>query len=271
MMLAASLMLSVSACGATPRPSSHAPVEPRAVEGEVFDDFDGPAGSPPNQALWDPNVGPYRDAGLQNYTDTPANVRLDGDGHLVVQALKTPTGYSSARLVGKRSMQYGRVSARIKFPEGQGIWPAFWMLGTNYGQVGWPRSGEVDLIEIVNSAREYHVTLHGPQGGTDYYGGGDASGQVVGTSGPIENLALGFHEYWLDWKPNNIVIGVDHVVLARFSPASLPAGAEWVFNRPMFAILNVAVGGPWPGAPDASTPFPATMLVDWFRYVPAAS
>jgi beta-glucanase (GH16 family) len=237
----------------------------------VFDTFDGPAGAPPNQQLWDASSAPYHDAGLQTYTDSPQNVSLDGDGHLMIQARKTPSGYTSARVVtrGKLAMQYGSVSARIKFPQGQGIWPAFWLLGADYDRVGWPRAGEIDIMEIVNSANTYNVTLHGPQGATDYYGGTDGS-QVVGNSGPVANLSDDFHEYWLDWRPDSITVGIDGVTVASFSPSSLPKGAEWVFNKPMFAVLNLAVGGPWPGPPDSTTRFPATMLVDWFRYVPAS-
>jgi beta-glucanase (GH16 family) len=95
------------------------------------------------------------------------------------------------------------------------------------------------------------------------------SPQVVGTSGPIADLTDDYHDYWLDWRPNTIVVGVDDRTLATFTPASLPPGGEWVFNKPMYALLNIAVGGPWPGPPDATTPWPATMLVDWFKYEPA--
>ena len=255
-----------------PRPSAP-PQQPPVVPGTVFDDFDGPAGAAPNSQLWDYDLGPYQDDGLQVYTKSPENVRLDGQGHLVIQALRTPSGYTSARPVtrGKLSMLYGKMSARIKFPSGQGIWPAFWMLGAGYPDtVGWPQCGEIDLMEIVNAGTEYHVTLHGPQGDTDYYGGVEKSGQVVGTSGPIADLSKDFHTYWVDWQPNNITIGVDDATLGHFTPWSLPPGAQWVFDRPMYALLNIAVGGDWPGPPDASTQFPATMLVDWFKYVPNA-
>ena len=239
--------------------------------GSVFDDFVGPAGSLPDSALWDYDIGPYQDAGLQTYTNSPENVRLDGHGHLVIQARPTPTGYSSARPVtrGKLSMLYGTVSARIKFPSGQGIWPAFWMLGTDMDQVGWPRCGEIDLMEIVNTGTQYHVTLHGPQGDSDYFGGVEKSGQVVGTSGPIADLTDDFHTYWVNWQPQHITIGVDDTTLGTFTPASLPPGAQWVFEHPMYALLNIAIGGGWAGPPDASTSWPATMLVDWFRYTPA--
>ena len=270
------IMLAVGGCSPSsspqpPAPPSSSPPAPSAVPGTVFDDFDGPAGSAPNSALWDYDLGPYQDDGLQTYTSSAENVRLDGHGHLVIQALSNPAGYTSARPVtrGKLSMLYGKVAARIKFPSGQGIWPAFWMLGANYPEIGWPRCGEIDLMEIVNVGTQYHVTLHGPQGDTDYFGGVERSGEVVGTEGPIADLTNDFHNYWLHWEPNNITIGVDGTTLGTFTPASLPPGAQWVFERPMYALLNVAVGGRWPGPPNESTHFPATMLVDWFRYTPA--
>ena len=269
------LTVALALCACSPRPSPQPSLsrpQPTAVPGTVFDDFNGPPGAPPNSALWDYDVGPYQDDGLQTYTTAPENVRLDGLGHLVIQALNTPSGYTSARPVtrGKLNMLYGRMTARIKFPSGQGIWPAFWMLGSNYPQIGWPKCGEIDLMEIVNTGTEYHVTLHGPQGDSDYYGGVEKSGQVVGTSGPIPDLTGDFHNYWVNWQPNSITIGVDDAPLGTFTPSSLPPGAQWVFDRPMYALLNIAVGGHWPGPPDASTRFPATMLVDWFRYTPNA-
>ena len=241
--------------------------------GTIIDNFDGPAGSLPDPALWDFDLGPWRDDGLQTYTLNPDNVRLDGDGHLVIQARPAPDGYTSARPVtrGKLTMQYGTISARIKFPPGPGIWPAFWLLGTNYhpdDPSAWPDCGEIDIMELVNNGDTFHVALHGPQGGTDYYGGGAASGKVVGARGPIPDLTDDFHNYWLNWAPNSIVIGVDEQTLGSFTPESLPPGGKWVFNEPMYALLNIAVGGPWPGPPDASTPWPATMLVDQFTYTP---
>lgn len=236
----------------------------------IVDNFDGPKGSPPDPRLWDYDLGPWQDDGLQTYTNSPDNVRLDGEGHLVIQARPTPTGYTSARPVtrGKLEMLYGTLTARIKFPAGQGIWSAFWTLGTDFPTVGWPRSGEIDIMELVNNGDTYHVTLHGPQGGTDYYGGVKVTDEVVGTKGPTPDLTQDFHEYWVQRRPDFIRIGVDNQTLATFTPESLPPGGQWVFNRPMYALLDVAVGGPWAGSPDTSTPWPATMLVDWFRYQP---
>ncbi len=248
-----------------------------APPGSVIDNFNGSAGSLPDQSIWGNNVGPYLDAGLQTYTTSPDNVRLDGQGHLVIQARKTQDGYTSARLVtqGKLDMDYGTLVARIKMPAGQGIWPSFWMLGTGYqpvpGNDGWPDVGEIDIMELVNTGNTYYVTLHGPQstpnGTTDYYGGTE-SGNVVGNQGPINDLTADYHDYWVKRRPNEIIIGVDDQTLGVFTPQSLPLGAQWVFNAPMFAILQISVGGPWPGPPDSTTPWPATMLVDSFRYTP---
>jgi beta-glucanase (GH16 family) len=273
--IALAITVVVSACSGPARPQGpESPLtQPKSPPGTVFDDFNGPAGSTPDRATWDFDVGPYQDAGTQTYTSSPANVRLDGQGHLVIQALRTPSGYTSARPVtrGKVTMLYGTVTARIKMPSGQGIWPAFWMLGASCAEVDWPKCGEIDLMELVNTGTEYHVTLHGPQGDSDYFGGVEAGGRVVGTKGPIADLTTDFHNYWMSWQPNSITIGVDETSLASFTPASLPSGARWVFNSPMYALLDIAVGGSWAGPPDASTPSPATMLVDWFRYVPGAT
>lgn len=245
----------------------------------VVDNFNGSAGSPPDPGLWGYHLGPYRDDGLQTYTNSTDNARVDGQGHLVIQANQTANGYTSARLVtqDKLAMKYGVVQASIKMPAGQGIWPSFWMLGTSYNPdqpSGWPACGEIDIMELVNNGKTYNVALHGPQGNTDYYGGSAASGQFVGTRGqissvaPIIDLTNDYHDYWLMWRENQIVVGVDNTMLADLTPASLPSGAQWVFNEPMYAVLQVAVGGPWPGPPDATTPWPATMLVDSFSYTP---
>jgi beta-glucanase (GH16 family) len=238
-----------------------------ATDNSVFDDFDGPAGAPPNSKIWGYDLGGGWGYGneLQEYTNSSDNVRLDGQGHLVIQALKTPTGYTSGRLVTRQKLniRYGKLSARIKFPAGQGIWPAFWTLGSNIDSLGWPRCGEIDIMELANVGTTYQVALHGPQGDSDYL-----AGAGIVRSGPIADLTDDFHDYWLSWRPNAITVGVDDVTLAVFTPASLPPGAEWVFSQPMYAVLNIAVGGKLPGPPTDETPFPATMLVDWFRFTP---
>ena len=170
-------------------------------------------------------------------------------------------GYTSARLKtqGKFAQTYGRFEARIRVPRGQGIWPAFWMLGADIDQVGWPRSGEIDVME--NIGREpaiVHGTMHGP----GYSGGSGIGGAYTLASGPF---ADDYHVFAVEWMPGEIRWFVDDTEYRRSTPASLPAGAAWVFDHPFFMLLNVAVGGAWPGDPDASTQFPQQMLVDYVR------
>jgi beta-glucanase (GH16 family) len=251
---------------------------PPVTSGSIFDDFLGSAGSVPSPQYWDYEWGGvgWGNGELQSYTASTDNIRLDGDGHLVIQALETGRdSYTSGRLVtrGNLNMRYGTVTARIKFPSGQGIWPAFWMLGTAYhggrGTVGWPDCGEIDIMELVNVADYYHVGLHASDGS-----GGDVRADgYVGKEGSSVDLSQDFHDYWVIRSPNRIQIGVDGTTLGDFTPADMPDGADLrVFSdQPMYALLNIAVGGAWPGPPNASTKFPAAMLVDWFRFDPATS
>ncbi len=207
---AAVLIACTAITTASPRPAA----PPTEAGNAMYDDFDGPAGAPPIRRYWGYDLGSPGAANneMQVYTNSPDNVRLDGQGHLVIEAQKTPNGYTSGRVVtrGKVNMMYGTVTARIKFPAGQGIWPAFWTLGSSIAGVGWPESGEIDIMELVNDGSTYHVTLHGPQGNSDYL-----SGDGVGTSGPIADLTKDFHEYWLHWQPDNITVGVDGTTLER--------------------------------------------------------
>ena len=238
-------------------------VVPASTPGPTFDDFMGPAGATPDPRYWSFDIGSSAAKGwergsLETYTDTPDNVRLDGKGNLLIEALKSDEGYTSGRLTtrGKIDMQYGTVTARIKFPSGQGIWPAFWMLGSNEAVVGWPQCGEIDLMELINVGTRYHVNLHGP-------------GADIESSGPIADLTGDFHDYWMERHQDSITIGVEGTTLGAFTPASLPPDSHWVFNEPMYALVNVAVGGDWPGPPDEMTHFPATMIVDSFRFDPS--
>lgn len=226
------------------------------------EDFNGPDGSLPDPQRWAIDVGPsavhgWERGSLQTYTDSPENVRLDGQGNLVITARNDGGNFTSGRVVtrGKLEFGFGTVSARIKLPTGQGIWPAFWMLGANIDEVGWPQCGEIDIIELINEPNTYHVALHAP--------GGDPEAK-----GPIADLSADFHDYWMTRTEDSITIGIDDDALASFSPESLPPDSPWVFGGPMFVLLNVAVGGTWPGPPDETTVFPATMIVDWLRFAP---
>jgi beta-glucanase (GH16 family) len=228
------------------------------------DEFDGPAGSRPSPTYWDYDVGGggWGNREQQVYTRKPANVRLDGHGHLVIQAHKSGRGYTSARMVtrGKVDFTHGLIEARIKFPQGQGIHPAVWLLGSNIKTVGYPASGEIDIMELVDSGTMYHNAIHGPMAdNADTKWKQSADGAAGG------DLALDYHVYQVRREPGLIKIGIDGKVVGQYGRETAPTGADWVFDAPMYLILNIAVGGDWPGPVNATTPFPATMLVDWIR------
>ena len=199
---------------------------------------------------------------LQHYTNRPENARLE-DGHLVIEARKEAwqgNAYTSARLktAGLVERQYGRFEARIKVPRGQGIWPAFWMLGADIGTAGWPRSGEIDIMEnIGKEPGTVHGTVHGPG-----YSGANAFG-APSRLPPGQRYADDFHVFAVEWEPGEIRWYRDgqHYHTAR--PALVKG--PWVFDHPFFLLLNLAVGGDWPGNPDAGTVFPQRMLVDYVR------
>ncbi|MGV9342229.1 lectin [Streptomyces sp. NPDC003688] len=240
---------------------------PTAAAVTTFSDtFDGPAGSAVNSSKWTQETGDnVNNHERQYYTSGTNNAALDGQGHLVITAKReNPAGYqcwygtcqyTSARLntSGKFNAQYGHVEARMKIPRGQGMWPAFWMLGT---PVNWPDSGEIDVMENVGfEPSTVHGTIHGP----GYSGSG---GIGAGYSLPNgQAFADAFHTFAVDWAPDSITWSVDGNVYQRRTSADL-GGRTWVFNKPFFLILNLAVGGYWPGDPDGSTQFPAQLVVD---------
>jgi len=232
------------------------------------DEFEGPAGSAVDATKWRFDLGNNNGWGngeLEDYTDRTQNAALDGNGNLVVTARKEALGgqmYTSARLLtqGKATWTYGRFEARIQIPQGQGIWPAFWMLGDNIGTAGWPTCGEVDIME--NIGREptlIHGTMHGPG-----YSGGNGIGGPASLPGNAA-YASAFHVYTVEWEMNTIRWSVDGAQYFATTPASIPAGTTWVYDHPFFIIMNVAVGGGWPGNPDGTTVFPQTMVVDYVR------
>jgi beta-glucanase (GH16 family) len=244
------------------------------------DEFDGPAGTLPDPAVWTPEVGDGTKNGIpgwgnaerQYYTDNPENLSLDGQGNLIITARAVeeealecyygPCEYTSARIItwGDVEVEYGRIEARMRLPEGQGIWPAFWMLGTNLDTAGWPQSGEIDIME--NIGREpniVHGTVHGP-GYSGAQGIGGAYTQPEGMP-----FAADFHVYAIEWQPDEIRWFVDDRHYFTLTPGDLPARADWVFDHPFFIILNVAVGGQWPGYPDETTRFPQEMAIDYVR------
>ncbi|MFF5176194.1 family 16 glycosylhydrolase [Micromonospora sp. NPDC000089] len=262
----------VLAAGAALFAPTAAPPAAAAIGGITWqDEFNAPAGTPVDANRWrfDIGGGGWGNNERQYYTDSTSNAVQDGQGNLVITARReNPANYqchygrceyTSARLLTSATFTqtYGRFEARIKIPRGQGIWPAFWMLGNDIGSAGWPTAGEIDVMEnIGREPNTVYGTVHGP----GYSGAGGISGNRVNG----QPLADAFHTYRVDWQPNLIVWYLDGVEYHRVDPARL-GGNRWVFDHPFFMILNVAVGGSWPGYPDASTSFPQQMLVDYVR------
>jgi beta-glucanase (GH16 family) len=230
------------------------------------DEFDGPAGSPPSAANWVFELGGngFGNNELEYYTDRPENAALDGQGMLVITARKESYmnhDYTSARLKtqGKFEHRYGRFEARLRIPKGQGMWPAFWMLGNDIG-AGWPGCGEIDIMENVGKEpAQIHGTLHGP---------GYSGGSGLGASSKLMNGApVGddFHVFAVEWEAAAVRFYMDDQLYQTRTPSDVPAGKKWVYDHPFFILLNLAVGGQWPGNPDATTQFPQTLTVDYVR------
>lgn len=234
------------------------------------DEFNGSDGSLPDSAKWKivKSGSGFGNRELEYYTSLPGNIH-EKQGNLVITARKENfTGqdgtrdYTSARIEsqGRFELKYGRVEARIKLPKGQGIWPAFWMLGSNFNAIGWPNCGEVDIME--NIGREpslIHGSLHGP----GYSGANPLSGTF--TLPNDARFSDDFHLFAIEWEPQTIRFYVDDKLYETQTAANLPPGREWAFDHPFYLVLNVAVGGYWPGNPDSTTQFPTSMMVDYVR------
>ncbi|MCW1959153.1 MAG: glycoside hydrolase family 16 protein [Mycobacterium sp.] len=229
---------------------------------ELFDDFQGAPGAPPDPAKWTVIEGAGWDRGDQKYARE--NAVLDGEGHLVLRAEQAGGGHASGRVETRRkaAFGYGTLIARIKMPAGKGLWPAFWLMGADEDNRPWPEAGEIDVVELVSDPRRRYSSLHGPIPDVKDH----LQAQVVGDS---PDLSADFHDYWVIREPDRVIVGIDDIVWADFTPKSLPPNASWVFNKPFCVILNLAVGGDWAGPPDGSTVFPAAMLVDWVHWQPA--
>ena len=168
--------------------------------------------------------------------------------------------YTSTRMItrDKKTFRYGRIEARLKLPQTQGIWPAFWMLGNNLGQVGWPNSGEIDIMEHVGfEPTTTHGALHGP--------GYSGNTPFMGTHNLGEYVDVNYHVYAVEWDTNGIRWFRDNIQFYSVTRTQVQAYGNWVFDNPFFLLLNVAVGGNWPGSPDAGSLFPQRMYVDYVR------
>jgi beta-glucanase (GH16 family) len=276
LLMGAALAVMVATPGApAAAPAQDAPV--RAVDrghavARTFsfrDEFTGPRGRGPSPRRWQRQVGGdgWGNDELQTYTGRPANARLDGRGHLVVEARpETYTGtdgitrdYTSARLRTWDAVRFGRVEARIKVPWGQGIWPAFWTLGARRGEVDWPRGGEIDVMEAVNDMSRVFGTIHGPTRGPS------ESYSVGGSRAVPRGLDVAWHRYAVEWRRGSVTWFLDGRRYFHVQRDDLTPGQQWRLDQPQRLLLNVAVGGVWPGSPDDGTPWPARMLVDWVR------
>ena len=235
------------------------------------DEFTGPAGTKVDASRWVSETGGHGwgNHELQHYTDRTLNASLHGSGNLVISARrerfegeKTTREFTSARLKtqGLFEQAYGRFEARIQVPRGQGIWPAFWMLGGDIKSVGWPRCGEIDVMEnIGKEPGVVHGTLHGPG-----FSGAASLGGAFTLPGKAA-FADDFHVFAVDWEPERVRFFVDGNHYHTRTRAELEPEQRWVFDHPFFILLNVAVGGDWPGNPDATTVFPQSMKIDYVR------
>ena len=249
------------------------------------DEFNDPAGTQPNPNVWSHELGDgslngipgWGNAEFEYYTNDPANASTDGAGHLVITLDELPADtdlvcyygpcrYTSARLISlnKAEFEYGRIEARIKVPSGQsGLWPAFWALGTDIKQVGWPQTGEIDIMEYVSRIpNEIFGTLHGPG-----YSGGASFGAPYDFGVPVAN---DFHTFTVEWSPDEIHWTVDGISYHDAIPADV-APNEWVYNHPFFLLLNVAIGGNFGGSISPDLTFPQETLVDYVRVYQAAN
>jgi beta-glucanase (GH16 family) len=242
------------------------------------DEFDGAPGAPVDAAKWSHDLGDGCGNGIcgwgnnekEYYTNAPENVSLDGQGHLQIVARQAPSGltcyygvcrYTSAKLTtrGKMTAVPGRVEARLKLPVGQGLWPAFWMLGSGFPTVAWPTCGELDIMENKGSTPSATSSaIHGPG-----YSGNTPFARV--SQIPGGGVTSDFHTYAVEWDAEAVQFSVDSTLHYTVSRAQLQQFGNPVLGNSYFVILNLAVGGQFDGDPGSDAIFPATMLVDWVR------
>jgi beta-glucanase (GH16 family) len=261
------VMLTATVALALAAPLSACHKQPTADEWTLTwqDEFDGPAGQSPDPSRWSFDVGTdWGNAQLEYDTARPANVALDGAGRLAITARRESylgSAYTSGRIHtnGHFAQATGRFEARMRMPRGQGLWPAFWLLGSDISSAGWPACGELDIMEY--RGQEPSVvqgSLHGP----GYSGGAAVTRRYAYPNGGLDT---DFHLYAVEWSTTSITWSLDGTEFFTATPGSLPAGSSWVFNHPFFVVLDLAVGGHYVGSPDSSTVFPQDLLVDYVR------
>lgn len=227
----------------------------------------------PDSNLWaydigrGPNGDGWGNQELQYYTDRSENVTIQNGVLLITAREESFEGsqYTSARLLTKDlfEQQYGRFEARIRLPWGQGIWPAFWMLGADIDENPWPGAGEIDIMEYRGQEPSVLIgSVHGP---------GYSAGNAISKEFTLENdrFDTGFHIFGIEWGPDFINFYVDDILYNQITPEDIDEETNgegaWVFDKPFYILMNVAVGGTFVGSPDADTQFPQTMLVDYVR------
>jgi beta-glucanase (GH16 family) len=232
------------------------------------DEFTGSVGTSPDAAKWvfdignGPNNDGWGNSELEYYTNRTTNASLDGNGNLMITARResySGSAFTSARIKtsGLFAQPYGRFEARIKMPYGPGIWPAFWLLGSNIDTIGWPKCGEIDIMELRGQKPNIiNGTVHGP---------GYSGSAAITKSFAFENdrFDVDFHLFAIEWGKDYIDFYVDNTLYQEITPKNITG--DWVFNHPFFILLNVAVGGNYVGFPSDQTPFPQTMLVDYVK------
>ncbi|WP_416181195.1 family 16 glycosylhydrolase [Chloroflexus sp.] len=229
------------------------------------DEFESATLNPQNW-LFDKGAGGWGNNELQYYSNRPENVRIE-DGVLIIEARNEEYmawEYTSARIKTHylQSWTYGRIEARMKLPVGgKGIWPAFWMLGDNITTARWPNCGEIDIMENIGNPTVVYGSVHGPG-----YSGGNA---ITKSFVSAVDLSADFHIYAVEWEADEIRWYVDDQLYHTLRREQVPG--EWVFDHPFFLILNLAVGGNWPGSPDETTVFPQQLLVDYVRVYQAGA
>ncbi|MEL7145244.1 MAG: glycoside hydrolase family 16 protein [Bacteroidota bacterium] len=229
----------------------------------MSDEFD--VDGAPNDALWSYDIGTgvngWGNNELQYYTSRPENVIVN-NGQMLITARQENfegSGYTSARLVtkGKFEQRYGRFEARMRLPFGQGMWPAFWMLGADIDSNPWPGAGEIDIMEYRGQNPTIVLgSVHGP---------GYSAGEAITKSYTLQNdrFDTGFHIFGIEWGPDYINYYVDDVLYNQITPADVTG--EWVFDKPFYLLINLAVGGSFVGSPNGETVFPQTMVIDYVR------
>lgn len=269
--LGAALVVSCAGAPDAPAPprAPAAPIPLGAWRQVWSDEFDGPPAARIDSTKWIHDRGDgcavgicgWGNAEKQSYTDDVRNVGLDGNGHLAIVARAGSPGYTSGRVrtKGRMAARPGRVEARVRSPAGQGLWPAFWMLGDNHPATPWPQSGEIDIMEHKGSnPRWTSSAIHGPgySGKTPF-----VKSYTLSTS----TFAEGFHTFAVEWDNLRVRFFIDDAMHYEVARVDVERSGPWVFDQSFYVLLNLAVGGQWDGDPQSNAIFPATMLVDYVR------